>query len=100
LLFACFDAVVRAVDRISFALIDLVNKWIADYSARKSHRAFNYHHIFLFGIDIRLFECRVRIAFMGGHKAGPHLHTGRAQIQESADIIAYLESRFSGQPAS
>ena len=83
---AGFDAVVWTFEGFGLPLADPADELIADGPSRQSHRTFNHHQVIFRGVHESLLEGFIGIAFMRGHKAGAHLHTGSAEFEEFMDV--------------
>ena len=85
----------HALERLFLALARGRDEFIAKSTARHAHRAFDNGDVFITRRKVALLEAVIGIAFVGGHKAGTHLHTGSAKIEELHDVRAGVHAASS-----
>ena len=82
------DAVEGALEGLLEASLHILQERAVDRAARQAHGALDDLDVLFLGVDVGLLELDVRVALVGGHEAGAHLHAGGAHLQELVDVRA------------
>ena len=69
-----------------------VQKCILDGTSRHTYRTLGDDDILLLRIDVCLLVSHGRVALLGGHKPGSHLHAVRSQLQRMHHILMGVDT--------
>ena len=78
----------RTVFGMAQPFLRFLQKGVDQGAARQPHRAGDDPDVLFLTVHVGLFERRVSVAFLRGHKPGGHLHAGRSAIQHIRNVLS------------